>query len=308
VKIGFIGLGSMGREIATRLQGAGHELVVHDIRPEAATAFVTAGGRLAADPAEVMREADVVFTSLPEPAVVEAVALGARGLIESAQPGKAYFDLSTNSVTTVRELYRRFALEGVAVCDAPVSGGPAGAAAGKLSIYVGGDEPAFEAHRGLFDTFGDNVTYVGAIGAGTIAKLMHQCAGFIVNAAIAEVFTVGVRAGVEPLALWRALRSGAVGRRRTFDGMENQFLPHDFDRTTFTLTLAHKDARLATEVGREFDVPMRLSQLAFDDMCEGLERGWAARSSFVTMLLQEERAGVHVEVPVEVLRKVLEAE
>jgi 3-hydroxyisobutyrate dehydrogenase len=218
-------------------------------------------------------------------------------LIGSARTGKVYFDLSTNSVATIREIHQRFRAEGATVCDAPVSGGPTGARDRKLTIYAGGDESTVDTHRDVLGAFSDQILYIGPLGSGTVAKLMHNCVGYVLNAAIAEVFSVGAKAGVDPLALWRALRSGANGRRRTFDGLADQFLPHSFDVPAFALALAHKDVGLATALGREVGVPMRLSELTLADMTEALGRGWGDRDSRVAMLLQEERANVHIEVP-----------
>ena len=243
-----------------------------------------------------MAATEVTFTSLPKPDDVHAVALGTQGLIASAQPGKAYFDLSTNSVATIREIHQRFLAVGAIVCDAPVSGGPNGARQRKLTIYAGGDESTVDTYRSVLGAFSDQVLYIGPLGSGTVAKLMHNCVGYVLNAAIAEVFSVGIKAGVDPLALWRALRNGANGRRRTFDGLADQFLPHSFDRPAFALALAHKDVSLATALGREMGVPMRLSELTLADMTEALGRGWGDRDSRVAMLLQEERANVHIEV------------
>jgi 3-hydroxyisobutyrate dehydrogenase len=305
VKVGFIGLGTMGRHMAAHLQAAGHDLVVHDLRPEAAEAHLAAGAMWAANPAEVMATTEVTFTSLPKPEDVHAVALGTQGLIASARAGKVYFDLSTNSVATIREIHERFLAVGAIVCDAPVSGGPSGARDRKLTVYAGGDEATVDAYRSVLAAFSDQVLYIGPLGSGTVAKLMHNCVGYVLNAAIAEVFSVGTRAGVDPLALWRALRNGANGRRRTFDGLVDQFLAHSFDRPAFALGLAHKDVSLATALGREMGVPMRLSELTLADMTEALGRGWGHRDSRVAMLLQEERANVHIEVAQDALQREL---
>jgi 3-hydroxyisobutyrate dehydrogenase len=306
MKVGFIGLGTMGRHMAANLQAAGYDMVVHDVRAAAAEPYLAAGAVWADTPAAVMAEADVVFTSLPTPAVVEEVALGPAGLLQSARAGKVLFDLSTNSPTTVRRIEQAFKDRGGDVCDAPVSGGPAGAQARKLSVYVGGDRQVFDTHRGLLSAFSDEQLYVGPIGAGTVAKLAHNCVGYMINVAIAEVFTLGVRGGVDPLDLWRALRMGAVGRRRTFDALATQFLCHSFDTPAFALRLAHKDVGLATEFARELGIPMRMAGLTFAEMTEALARGWGDRDSRVAMLLQEERADVHIEIPAETLRRELD--
>ena len=292
MRVGFIGVGTMGRHMAANLQRAGYEMVVHDARREAAEPHLAAGATWAETPAGAAENAAVVFTSLPGPAEVEAVALGDAGLLDAMQPGTAWFDLTTNAPALVRRLHVRFAERDVHLLDAPVSGGPRGAETRRLALWVGGDEAVFEQHRPLLEAIGDQPYYVGPSGAGSVTKLVHNCAGYTIQAALAEVFTLGVKAGVEPAALFRAVRQGASGRRRTFDGLVDQFLPGRFDPPAFALRLAHKDVSLATALGRENQVPMRLAQLALEELTEALNPGWAERHSRVAMLLQEERAGV----------------
>jgi len=197
-------------------------------------------------------------------------------------------------------------IHGVQVLDAPVSGGPQGAKSGKLALWVGGDQATFERHLGVLRAIGDQPIYVGPIGAGSVAKLAHNCASFTVQTALAEVFTLGVKAGVEPLALFKALRQGATGRKRTFDRLAEQFLPGNYDPPAFALRLAHKDLSLALDLAREVGVPMQAAEHAKAEFDEGLRRGWGERDSRVTMLLQEERAGVAPRVPAEKLREVLD--
>jgi 3-hydroxyisobutyrate dehydrogenase len=309
MKIGFIGLGTMGRHMATNLQKAGHELIVHDVRREASEPHVKAGARWADSPRGVAEAAEVVFTSLPEPKDVEAVALDEKtGLLPGLAAGKAFFDLSTNSPTVVRRLHAVFKARGVDMFDAPVSGGPRGAESGRLALWIGGDEAVFRKYKPVVDAIGDRAYYVGPIGAGSVAKLVHNCAGYMVQTAMAEVFTMGVKAGVDPLTIWKAVRQGAGGRRRTFDGLADQFLPGTFDPAWFALRLAHKDVSLAVALGREHKVPMRLASMTLEEMTEAMNRGWADRDSRVAMLLQEERAGVEIKVPAAALKEVLEGE
>jgi 3-hydroxyisobutyrate dehydrogenase len=219
--------------------------------------------------------------------------------------GTAWFDLSTNSPTVVRKLHAQFAQAGITMFDSPVSGGPAGAKSGKLALLIGGDRAAFERHKHVLDAIGDQVIYIGPIGAGSVAKLVHNMAGYAIQAALAEVFTLGVKAGVDPLDLWAAVRQCALGRTRSFDRLGKQFLQGKFEPPDFALKLAVKDCMLATELGREVGVPMRIANLALAEMVEGLNRGWAERDSRVPMLLQEERAGVSIKVPAEAVEAVL---
>jgi len=308
MKVGFIGLGAMGSSMALNTMKGGNELVVHDLTKGVAAPHLEAGAAWADTPGEVAEASDVVFTSLPGPPEVEAVALGKNGLAEGLSPGKVYFDLSTNSPTLIRRIHDIFAEREIQVLDAPVSGGPQGARTGRLAIWVGGDRRIFEQFKPVLDTMGDQAYYIGPVGTGSIAKLVHNCTGFIIQTAMAETFTMGVKAGVDPLALWQAVRQGAVGRRRTFDGLSQYFLPGRFDPADFALALAHKDVALAVQVGREFDVPMRLANLTLEEFTEAMNRGWKHRDFRASMLLQEERAGVEVRVPQEMLRKVLENE
>lgn len=306
MRVGFIGIGTMGRHMAANLQAGGYDLVVHDVRAEAAADHLAAGATWAATPAEVAAAGDVVFTSLPGPAEVEAVATGTDGLFEGARSGTAWFDLSTNSPTVVRRLNERAATLGLDLLDAPVSGGPRGAESGKLAVWVGGDRATFDAHLEVLRAFSDEPFHVGPIGAGSSAKLVHNCAGYVLQTALAEVFTLGVKAGVDPVELWKAVRHGAIGRRRTFDGLADQFLVNRFDPPSFALRLAHKDVSLATQLGRELGVPMRLANLTLEELTEALGRGWGTRDSRSAMLLQEERAGVEIEAAREALRAVVE--
>lgn len=303
MRVGFIGLGTMGSSMALNVRAAGHDLLVHDLRREAAKPHLEAGARWAEGSREVAAGSEVVFTSLPGPREVEVVA---DGLFEGMRPGTAWFDLSTNSPTVVRRLHERFAAKGIAMLDAPVSGGPRGARTRKLALWVGGERAAFDRYRAVLDAIGDQVLYIGPIGAGSVAKLVHNCAGYAILTAIAEVFTMGVKAGVEPLALWSALRQGSLGRKRTFDRIADQFLTGKFEPPDFALKLAHKDVTLATGLARELGVPMRAASLTHAEMTEALNRGWGERDSRSFLLLQEERAGLEIKVPAEAIRAVLE--
>jgi len=306
MKVGFIGLGGMGLGMATNLRSAGYDLVVHDLNRERAAELEAAGASWAGSVAELAATADVVFTSLPGPVEMRQVGTGEGGLLSAIRPGSVWFDLTTNSPTVVREVHAVCREQGVELFDAPVSGGPAGARSGKLAIYVGGDPTAFADHRNVLDAIGDKVLYVGDIGAGNIAKLAHNCASMMIRAAIAEVLTLGVKAGVEPGPLWHALRQGAIGRARTFDAIGGRYLQGAFEPPSFALTLANKDFRLALELADQMDVPMKVAQAAYEDFQEALERGWGGRDSQAPMVLQNERAGVTIKLSSEEVKEILD--
>ncbi len=305
MKIGFIGLGTMGGRMAASLRAAGHELYVNDIRPEAVAPHVSAGAVARTTAREIGESCEVVFTSLPGPAEFNDVAVGQRGLLHGMKRGAVLFDLTTNSPTTIRCVHETFKERELHLLDAPVSGGPKGAETRKLAIWVGGDETVYRRSEALLRDIGDQPSYIGPIGAASVAKLVHNCAGYTLQAALAEVFTMGVKGGVDPLVLWRVVRQGFVGRARVFDRLADQFLPAVFDPPNFRLQLAHKDVSLATALGRELNVPMRLANLALEELTEAVNRGWSERDSRVAMLLQEERAGVQIKVSPERIQEVL---
>ena len=151
----------------------------------------------------------------------------------------------------------------------------------------------------------DQARYIGPIGAGTIAKLTHNLASATIAAVLAEVFSMGVKAGVEPLALWEAIRQGHTGRQRTFDRIGERFLAGRFDQPNFALRLLRKDVSIALQLGREVDVPMRICNMTLQDITEALNKGWGGRDSHSIMQLQWERAGLEpVSMPLEQIRAV----
>ena len=301
--IGFIGLGAMGRHMAASLQRAGHRLSVHDLNRDAAKEHVAAGARWADSAAGAAEGAQVLFTSLPGPRDVEEVAAALHDVLK---PDTAWFDLTTNSPDVVRALHAKLAGRGVHLLDAPVSGGPRGAQTGKLALWVGGEQAIYERHLPLLQAIGDQPLYVGPIGAGTIAKLVHNATSFALQAVLAEVMTLGVKAGVDPLALFKAVRQGATGRARTFDRLPDFYFAGKFDPPAFALALAHKDMKLALELARKNGVPLRMGEAAFAELEEGMQRGWGGRDCRAAMTLQEERAGVSVRVPAEKLKGALD--
>src|SRR2546428_11292161 len=186
MKIGFIGLGAMGRHMAANLIRAGNELVVHDVRQEASAPHRRAGAGWAETPREVAEATEVVFTSLPGPPEVEAVALGEQGLLAGLAAGKVYFDLTTNAPALVRRIHGLFEARGIHMLDAPVSGGPRGAETRRLALWVGGDEAVFERHRPVLDAIGDQPYYVGPLGAGPDAEPGPNLARDLVQTALGQ--------------------------------------------------------------------------------------------------------------------------
>ena len=179
--------------------------------------------------------------------------------------------------------------------DTPVSGGTPGARAGTLSIMVGGDEAIYNKIKPALDNIGDKVAYYGPIGAGSVVKLVHNMIGICMQLVLAEGFTLGVKAGVEPEALRQAVVGGAVGQGLMLNyAMPEVIFKGDFDTVRFALRLARKDIGLATELGREYEVPLKVGNIVEQEFVEAMARGWGERDSSAPFSLQEERAGVKV--------------
>jgi 3-hydroxyisobutyrate dehydrogenase-like beta-hydroxyacid dehydrogenase len=296
--VGLIGLGNMGSGMAGNLLKAGYPLVVYDLRPDAVRDFAARGARAATSVAEVARSADVTLTSLPGPPEVEAVATDPGGLLEAMRPGAVWIDTSTSRPMLIRRLEPRFRARGVHVLDAPVSGGPAGAATRNLAVMVGGDRAVYDRAKPVLDAIGDKVFYAGTIGAGSVCKLVHNMVGHSVRQAIAEALTLGVKAGVEAESVWECIRRGALGRMvYLHEGLPKTVFRGAYDPPMFALSLARKDIGLATELAREFDVPMPMTNLAEQIAIEAMNRGWGGLDNNVMFRLQEEAAGVVVRAP-----------
>lgn len=298
MRVGLIGLGNMGGPMALNLMKAGHLLTVHDVRDAAAGPHLERGAKWAQNPRGAAQGAELVLTSLPGPAEVEAVALGTDGIIHGAGTGAIYADLSTSSPSLIRRIHAAFKEKGIHVLDAPVSGGVIGAQRGTLQVMVGGDEEVFGRVKPVLEAVGDKVSYMGEIGCGTIAKLVHNLIGICTRMVVAEGFTLGVKAGVRPEALLQAVKGGAFGQGLLLTHMLPDIVfKGDFDTVRFALRLARKDLGLATALAREFNVPMAMAALAEQTMVEAMARGWSDKDSTAPFMLQEERAGVKVRTP-----------
>ncbi len=170
---------------------------------------------------------------------------------------------------------------------------------------MGGDEACYRQFEPVLRAMGDRPVHVGATGAGIVTKLVHNCTSQATQAAIAEIFSMGVKAGAEPLALWEAIRTGLVGRRRTFDDLITEFLPGNYDKVQAPLSVVYKDMKSATDLGRQLGVPLRFANLAFADIQEAMNRGWQDRDRRSVMLLPQERAGISIKVSPDAIAEVL---
>ena len=295
--VGFIGLGNMGSGISKNIQNAGYPMVVYDLQEGATRPLLEGGARLASSPAEVASLSDLIFSSLPGPREVETTAIGSQGVLEGVKEGGVYVDLSSSSPSLIRRIEPLFRQKGAHLLDAPVTGGKIGAATGKLNIVVGGDQEIYKRIKPLLETFGEKVLYAGGIGNGHVCKLAHNMVGGGVRQAIAEALTLAVKAGLDPQVLLEFGSRGNLGRAAA--GLAQTVFLGQFDDPTFTLALNRKDLGLATDLGREVNVPMPVANLAEQMAIQAMNRGWGDKDPSILFLLQEEMAGVEVRIPEE---------
>lgn len=258
MKVGFIGAGNMGGPMCRNvIKNSGREILIYDRDEAAVRRCEEAGGTGVGSIAEAVSESDVVFTSLPMPRDVEAVALGEGGIGESARQGTVHVDLSTNSPTMVRSIAARLEPKGVRMLDAPVSGGVVGAEKATIAIMVGGDRAVFDECLPLFESFGKNVIYAGALGAGSIAKIVNNMVAFCNMASGAEGLMLGAAAGIDPDVLNQVIRSSS-GDGFGYRAVARKALAGDWS-PTFALDLAYKDLHLALELADEIGIPLPLA-------------------------------------------------
>lgn len=305
MNVGFIGLGAMGLSMARNLQRAGHLVFVNDVNRERATDALAEGAVWADTPADAARNAELCFTCVPGPAEVEMVALRENGLLSAMRPGTSWFDFTTNSPTSVRAMQEVFGRKQINVMDAPISGGPRGALAASLTYWVGGHRQVFDRHFSILKIMGDQPIYVGPSGSGCVVKLIHNCAGSMIQQCLAEAFTLGVKAGVDPAILFGALREGTNGRSRTFDRLSEQFLSGNYVPPSFSLRLARKDMDLALTMARDLQVSMPMGDRTMEDIVEAVGRGWSEHDARIAMHLKEERASVSARVQLEELDRIM---
>ena len=297
MKLGFIGTGNMGNPMAANLIKAGHQLTVHDLRREAATNLLEMGAEWADSPRAAVPGNDAVLTSLPVPRDVEAVVLGEDGILAGAADGTVVFDLSTNSPTVVRNLHHECAARGVTLLDSPVSGGTYGAAAGTLAVMVGGDRATFDRFESTLGAIGSHVVYCGDIGAGSVCKICNNLMSMGIGVLLSEALTLGVKAGVDLATLADVIAHSSGSSRRLTEKFSRFLFQGNFE-PGFATALAAKDVRLATDLGREYGVPMDLSNLVDQRHVEAMFRGYGPEDSDAVARIQEEKAGVQLRLNV----------
>ena len=272
MKVGFIGLGNMGNPMAASLLRAGHVLRVHDLEQDKASNLVDAGAVWAASPRETASGAEAVLTSLPGPAAVETVVLGAEGVFEGLARGTVYIDTSTGEPGLIRRIAREGAARGIDVLDAPVSGGVFGARDATLTVFVGGAQEVFDRYEPLLRDVGETVVRMGDTGSGVATKLVNNLMMFINFIGACEGMAIGARAGIDPRRLIEAIRP-SMGQSRMMERCLTRFL--DGRLLHSAVDLGVKDMHLGVELGRLHDVPLEVAPMVEEILRRYQDEGYA---------------------------------
>lgn len=290
---GFIGTGTIGAPMAMRLCDAGHALTVFDVDANATCALENKGAMRAASVAALASACSTVFLSLPGPPQIEAVMLGADGVLAHAQAGTIVVDLSTNAIALNRRIAAEASARGMQYLDAPVSGGRAGAVAGKLAVMVGGERTAFDAVRDLIACFGENIFHLGEAGAGTLTKLINNQIFLAASVLVQEGFVMGAKAGMDPATVLDVLKVSSAG---SVVGRAGLFLSRKFDADLFALAIAGKDIDVALASAADLGVDMPMTRAAASVYHDALDQGLGGEDFYATLKVLEGRAGVSVPV------------
>jgi len=273
-RVGFVGLGIMGKPMATNLMDAGYNLTVHNRSPEKANELGEAGASVANSPKEVAENADIIITMLPDSPQVSEVVAGEEGVLEGITEDSLIVDMSTISPVVTEELSEAVKEKGASMLDAPVSGGDVGAIEGTLSIMVGGEEADFHRAKPLFEAMGKTITHVGPVGAGQVTKAANQVVVALTIEAVCEALVLGSAGGVAPEKILDVLSGGLAGNK-VMEVKREKFLSHRFD-PGFRSELHHKDLGIALAAGREYGVVLPVTAIVDQMLLAMRKKGWGS--------------------------------
>ena len=301
MKIGFIGLGGIGKPMAINIAKSGFDLTVTDLREQPLNELAHYGARVAASAREVSEISDLVLASLPSDLVSEEVALGSNGVLAGAKSGDIYVELSTISPGLVHTIAKKASDKGVAVLDAPVSGGVDQRLEGTLSIMVGGEAKTLSKAMPVFKTFGNKIFHAGGTGAGASVKLVNNMLAGINMVATMEALVLGVKAGLSVETLKEVIGASS-GTNKVFEGLVDKIYLHSAEPShgqtaNQGLHTIGKDVRLANEMAQNLSVPLLLGSAALQPFLAGLANDWAHKEYWVIMELFEQMSGVRVRPP-----------
>ena len=293
MKIGYIGVGRMGLPMAERLIAAGHSLTVFNRSQAAVQTLVAKGAKPGASPEDVARQVDVLFTCLLTPAQCEEIFLGEQGAIHGARAGQVFVDMATIDPMTTRRIAGALAEKGVALVDAPISGGPKGAAEGTLSIMAGGDAAAFEKVRPLFATLGKKIFHMGPVGCGVSAKICNQILTGTTHALVAEAMVLGTKLGLDPRRLFEVLKVSSGQSNSLERAVPNYILPRNFE-AAYSVEGIIKDLESAIQAAKASGVRLLLPTIAQQMYQEARGLGHGQKDVAAVVLPMEAIAGVEV--------------
>jgi 3-hydroxyisobutyrate dehydrogenase-like beta-hydroxyacid dehydrogenase len=291
-RIGVIGLGNIGGAIAANLIADGHDVRVHDLDPTRVESLVAAGAKAAPSATALAKHTEVVFTSLPNPAIMDAVATA---WLAGATPGAVLVDLSTNAPTTVRAVGARVSAAGCHLLEAPLTGGAPGAKMRMLVFMVGGDVAVYERCKPLLDKLGRASFHIGPLGSGNVAKLVNSLLAFTAAWVSLEGLAIAAKAGIDLRTMIDVIRTGGAGNfftDRMVEGINERNRP-----TSFSLALAAKDAGLLLDVGRDLGVPTPVAAEVAQSFVAAIAAGLGERDFTDLVELMERHAGVKLHLP-----------
>ena len=295
MKIGFVGIGNIGRHLATNLISAGFDVTVFDLDLSAVERLVQVGATGASSPREVASVCDTVFTCLPSVKAITQVVTGADGLVHGFRAGSVWIDMSTNDLHELQHLAGVLAEKGVATLEAPVTGGAHNAESATITILVGGDEQIYRNHTSAFAAMGGRVFYIGELGKASIIKVITNMLAFIHIAATAEAYMLAAKGGIDLRLAWEVIKASS-GNSFIHETESTTILSGSYD-IGFSLDLSCKDLGFATQLGREFDVPLEIATLVEQiNMRARDEYGGSAGSPMVAQLL-ETACGTELRAP-----------
>jgi 2-hydroxy-3-oxopropionate reductase len=271
-RVGFVGLGIMGKPMATNLMDAGYKLTVHNRSPEKANELGEAGASVANSPKEVAENADIIITMLPDSPQVSEVVAGEEGVLEGITEGSLIVDMSTISPVVTEELSEAVKEKGASMLDAPVSGGDVGAIEGTLSIMVGGEQADFHRAKPLFEAMGKTITHVGPVGAGQVTKAANQVVVALTIEAVCEALVLGSAGGVAPEKILDVLSGGLAGNK-VMEVKREKFLSHRFEPGG-KVEFHRKDLGIALAAGREYGVVLPVTAIVDQMLLAMRKKGW----------------------------------
>jgi len=289
-RLGFIGLGLMGKPMARNLLKAGYELTVFNRSRSPLAELATAGANLAESPMQVAQQSDVVLVCVSDSPDVEAVVLGDNGILAGARSGMLVIDNSTIAPTTSRKVYEALKAKGVAALDAPVSGGDIGAQQGTLSIMVGGDVAAFERALPILQAIGKNIVHIGEAGSGQVTKACNQIVVAMTVQAVAEALTLAKKSGVDPAKVRSALLGG-FAQSRVLEVHGQRMIDHTF-QPGFKLNLHRKDMNIVLQTGKELNLPLFGAAQVTELMNALLAQGMGDLDNSTLITLYEQLSGL----------------